>query len=332
MRLPCPILLSDIGGTNARFALARDHDSQPRRLDPLRTSDFASFEVAMTAALAGVGVVPKSVMICAAGPVENTGVRLTNANWAINGTELAREFKLDQGLIFNDFEALALSIPAFKPEWLKTIGPAGKATDGPQLIHGPGTGLGSAALIRVEGKWRAIASEGSHSDFAPIYEDELRIWPHIERRMGRITPETLISGPGLRRLHRARIAAGGEYPPDIHEAEIIAHALADPRSQAGASVKLFLRLVARYAGDVALNFLATGGVYLAGGLLPRMLALLDEAEFRAAFSNKAPYERLAGKIPTKLLIEPDAVFSGMAAIARRPADYAIDYEARAWVQ
>ncbi len=326
-----PVVLSDIGGTNARFSVLRARTSPIEPLSHLKTHEFPSFADALRSAVGNAGVAPKTVLVCAAGPVEGAHVRLTNAQWTIDGREVARDLGLEQGLMFNDFEALALSIPSFKPEWLKTIGGVREPAGQTRIISGPGTGLGTAGLINVEGRWRAIASEGSHSDFAPVSDDEWRLWPHVEKREGRITPETLISGVGLRRLHRARLAAEKRARPEIDEAEIIERALADPAGEEGRSVKLFWRLVARYEGDLALTFLATGGVFLAGGILPRIVSLLDEKDFRDTFENKAPYQALARRIPVQLLIEEDVVLHGMAEIARNPEAYAIDHATRAWV-
>ncbi len=330
MQWTFPALFCDIGGTNVRFALLKDASSPLILLASCATSDFGSFTAALHTVVASDQTRPKSIFVCAAGPVDSVSVRLTNANWTIDGRQVASDLSFDQGLMFNDFEALALSIPAFQTSWLKSIGSGQASLHGARAIHGPGTGLGAAALVNVLGRWRAIASEGSHSDFAAVDGEELRYWPFIERRMGRITPETLISGPGLRRLHRARFAANGLEHPDIDESEISDRAIANPTGAEAETVKCFWRLVGRYAGDVALNFLATGGVYLAGGILPKIVDLLDEQDFRKAFENKAPYDTLAARIPVQLLMEPGAVLHGMSNIARRPELYAIDYEARAW--
>jgi glucokinase len=164
-----------------------------------------------------------------------------------------------------------------------------------------------------------------------VTAEEQRIWHFVEPVHGRITPECLISGPGLRRLHRARVAADGQPRPEGDGVAIVRAALADPDSQEAQTVRMFWRLVARFAGDMALAFLATGGVTLAGGILPRILPLLDEDAFRAAFEDKAPYAELASRIPVCVLTQPDTVLTGMAAVAARPGRYLVDFEGRAWV-
>lgn len=331
MRMPFPALIGDIGGTNARFAWLEARESALRPLSACVTTDHPSFAEALRATISAAGVQPKAVILCAAGPVDGAKVSLTNGGWTIDGDELIAEASIENGIIFNDFEALALSIPSFRADDLRSIGAVGTGrTDGALLVHGPGTGLGTAALVQAGGKWLAIASEGSHSDFAPVRDDEHAIWPFIEPRLGRITPESLISGPGLRRLHRARLAARGRERPDIDAADIIQLAMQAPNGEEAESARMFWRLAARFAGDVTLAFLARGGVFLAGGMLPRMVDFLTDPGFREIFEHKAPYEALMREIPVHLVMNAGVVLAGMADVARAPDRYAIDYVARAW--
>jgi len=146
-----------------------------------------------------------------------------------------------------------------------------------------------------------------------------------------VTSESVISGAGLARVHRARMIARGLADPQVRPAAVTAAALADPKGEEAASLRLYWRIVARFAGDMAVTFVATGGLTLAGGVLPRVVKFLDEAAFRQAFEAKAPVDGLARRIPTRLIIRDDAVLVGMAAIASAPGRYAIDYASRAWV-
>jgi glucokinase len=328
VQIPYPVLVCDVGGTNVRFALVQEPGGVLQALPSARTADHPGLAEAASAALGAQKV--RSALVCAAGPCEGRRLRLTNAPWVIEGPQVAAALSLSQGLLFNDFEGLALSLPRVQPDGVRFIGEPQAGDAGPMLVTGPGTGLGTAALLRVEGKWRAIACEAAHSDFAPVTGEERAFWPFVEPSFGRITPETLISGPGLRRLHRARLAARGAPRPDLDAAGVTARALADPAGEEAASVRSFWSLAARFAGDMAVTFVATGGVTLAGGVLPRLLPLLDQAAFRASFENKAPYDWLARRIPVRLLIEQETVLRGLAAIAAHPEAYAIDYAERAW--
>jgi glucokinase len=196
---------------------------------------------------------------------------------------------------------------------------------------GLGTGLGVAALLDLEGRHFALATEAGHLDFGPIGAAENAIWPHLDARpLGRISAETVLSGHGLFRLHRARCAAAGEVTAIASEIELIDNARARPDSAEAATLRLCWSLAARFAGDLALAFLAHGGVTFSGGILPRIVAFCDPEAFRGAFENKAPYGELLRGIGTRLIVSEDAVLAGMAAIATAPRNYAIDYVHRAW--
>jgi glucokinase len=244
---------------------------------------------------------------------------------------MARQVGLSQGLLLNDFEAQALSLPTIPENWARLIGPARFPGFGPQVILGPGTGLGIGALVEAGGRYTPMASEACHIDFGPVGEDEEAVWPHLERVHGRVTTESVMSGRGLARLHAARQIASGRANAGLDSPSIVATALADHSSDEARTVEMFWRIIARFAGDMGVTFVAVGGVTLAGGVLPRILDLLDEAAFRRAFEAKAPVDALARRIPTRLVTQSDSVLLGMAAIAAAPQKYALDYAARLWV-
>jgi len=328
---PFPVLVCDTGGTNVRFALAKEPGARLGEIVHLRTDDYPGLPEAIEAAAPRLGPRPRSVIACGAGPVAGRTLKLTNAPWLMDGPETARRAGLGQGLLLNDFEAQALSLPAIREDWARRIGPLGFEAVGPQVILGPGTGLGVAALVEADGRFAAVSSEACHIDFGPVWPEEYAIWPHLERAHGRVTSESVISGAGLARVHRARMIARGLADPQVRPAAVTAAALADPKGEEAASLRLYWRIVARFAGDMAVTFVATGGLTLAGGVLPRVVKFLDEAAFRQAFEAKAPVDGLARRIPTRLIIRDDAVLVGMAAIASAPGRYAIDYASRAWV-
>jgi glucokinase len=234
-------------------------------------------------------------------------------------------------LLLNDFEAQALSLPTIPEGWERRIGPLNFGSEGPQVIVGPGTGLGVAALVEAEGRFTPVSSEACHIDFGPVYPEEFELWPHLERAHGRITSESVISGAGLARVHRARVMAKGASDPHVGPAAVTAAALANPNGEEAASLRLYWHIVARFAGDMAVTFVATGGLTLSGGVLPRVVNFLDESTFRRAFESKAPVDGLAKRIPTRLVTREDAVLVGMAAIASTPDRYGVDYASRAWV-
>jgi glucokinase len=330
MNFPFPVVLCDIGGTNARFALVPASGAPLEPGSHLKTGNFPGLEEALAAALPGLGRKPRSLIACAAGPVSGRTVKLTNADWRIDGAEVAAKTGLDQGLLLNDFEAQAFSLPVLQPAWVQPIG-AFTPKPGAQLIMGLGTGLGVAALLDIEGRHLAVASEAGHMGFGPLGAEETALWPHLDTgSLGRVCAETILSGPGLMRLHQARCTAAGEAAQESSEIALIERAHAQPGGEEAVTLRLGWALTARFAGDLALAFLAKGGVAFAGGILPRIVEFCDPEKFRAAFENKAPYGDLLHGIGTRLIISEDAVLSGMAAIANAPRNYAIDYATRAW--
>jgi glucokinase len=327
---PFPIFVCDTGGTNVRFALKAAPDTPLGAAVHLKTHDYPGLAEAIEAAAAKLGARPRSVIACGAGPVDGRTLKLTNAPWLMDGPKVAAAVGLDQGLLLNDFEAQALSLPTIPAQWARQIGPAGFPGVGPQVILGPGTGLGIGALVTAAGRYTPLASEACHTDFGPVDDEEAAIWPHLERVFGRVTTESVLAGPGLVRLHAARLAAQGKPVEARDAAAIDERAHKNRTGEEAATIALYWRIMARFAGDIGVTFVATGGVTLSGGVLPRFLDMLDEKAFRAAFEAKAPVDAMARRIPTRLVTHADAVLVGMAAIAAEPEKYAIDYPARCW--
>lgn len=330
MTFAFPVLVADIGGTNVRFALKEKPDAGLTDPVHVHTADHPGLAEAIEAVAPILAQRPRSVIACGAGPIVDGKLKLTNAAWHIDGREVASRLKLEAGLLLNDFEAQALSLPAIPDAWTRQIGPLAHGADGPRVILGPGTGLGVAALIEASGRYTPVSSELCHIGFGPATDEEAAIWPHLERAHGRITTESVTNGAGLARVYRARLLAKGQTPKHEDPAAVTAAALADPQGEEAEGVRLYWRIVGRLAGDVAIAFVARGGVTLAGGVLPRIVDLLDEATFRKAFEDKAPVDALARAIPTRLVVKTDSVLVGMAAIAAAPDRYAIDYPGRAW--
>jgi glucokinase len=332
---PFPVLLCDIGGTNVRYALASAPGARPEPVRKSLTADARAFPESVLTAMAQARLRPRSIMVCAAGPLVGRSLKLTNADWVIDGPAAARAIGVEQGLLLNDFEALAYALPSLGPQDARPIGTVAEPTDGLRLVLGPGTGLGLSALARVDGRYAALPSEAGHMGFGPCCPEEEAFWPRLERVHGRVTAEAVLSGPGLVRVHAARLAAQGAPAPGMTAAQITAAQITVAGLAAEGvereTLRRFWRLAARFAGDMAIAFLARGGVTLAGGVLPRLAPLLDEAEFRSAFEAKAPMDGLARAIPTRLVTAPDSVLAGMAGIAAQPERFAIDYARRLWV-
>lgn len=332
-RFPAPCALADIGGTNARFALVDDRGGAIGLVVKLPTADYPSFEAAFRAALDRLGrSACRSLLVAAAGPhVGPSTIQLTNATWRLDGPALAQGLDLDQGLLLNDFEALSLALPVLGGAELQILRPGPAGARGPRVAFGPGTGLGVGALLELDSRFAPVKSEGSHVEIGPATQDEFVLWPHLDRPSGRMGAEDLLSGRGLERLHRGLLCRDGTGGPARTAAEIIERALDRSEPACVEAAHLFLRLVGRVAGDMAITFCATGGVTLGGGILPRLATLIPASDLLPAFLAKAPVGHLVGQIGLSLVLEPDrAAFAGLAALAARPERYLIDYAGRCW--
>jgi glucokinase len=332
MNFPYPVMVCDIGGTNVRFAVAVERGAALGRIALGKTAAHASFEAAVAEVLRDVSPAPQSLIVCAAGPVAGRRLKLTNAAWTIDGAALADRFGFAQGLLLNDFEAQALSLPVLEAGDWTSIGPPLPSSGGTQLVLGSGTGLGVGALVEAGGRFLALPSEAGHMNFDPATREEEALWRRIETDpIGRVSAEHLLSGPGLVRLHRARLRAAGLEPREIEEGSAIStRARVQKASEEARSIALFFNLLARFAGDLALAFLAHGGVTFSGGIFPKLVEFVDPAAFRTAFEAKAPHQAMMRRIATRLIVDEASVLNGMAAVARKPENYAIGYHSRAW--
>ena len=217
--------------------------------------------------------------------------------------------------VVNDFEALAWALPGLTAADIRLIGRGPEPGHGVKVVLGPGTGLGVAALVPVAGAWRVIASEGGHVSFGPGPRTEQPVFDRLWDQYGPVSAEMVLSGAGLHRLYRA-VNSGAELPdPET----IVAMAKAgDPAACAAAG--LFVRLLGRFAGDIALTFKATGGVYIAGGVAAALSSTLDDDEFRAAFESHPPHQALLAAIPTCLITSPEPGLIGCATMAAQSND------------
>ena len=328
---PFPILIGDIGGTNARFALLVDAGSEPMQLPPIKTGDFATIEEAMRKSILDkTAVAPRSAILAVAGPIKGDEIPLTNAGWVIRPKDMLAGLGLEDVLVINDFEAQALAIAAPADEDLVQIGGGSVRPQASRVVLGPGTGLGVAGLVYAQHTWIPVPGEGGHVDIGPRTERDFRIWPFLDPIEGRMAGEQILCGRGIMNLYRAVCAADGLEPELKDQAEVTTSALSGADPAAVETVSLFATYLGRVAGDMALIFMARGGVFLAGGISQKILPALMKPEFRAAFEDKAPHSALMRTIPTFAVIHPMAALSGLAAFARAPRAFGVATEGRRW--
>jgi glucokinase len=303
-------LLADIGGSKSRFALA-NAAGRPERILVIENDTVADLEAAVARYLDETGARPRAATLAVAGPIDGEEVALTNRTWRFRRRDLAKRFGFSDLCVINDFEAIAYALPRLGAADTRPLGKPTARRDGVKLVLGPGTGLGVAALLPADGRWHVVASEGGHASFGPQAADEVELFEQLRNECGSVSAECVLSGPGLRRLARALDPNAGCHAPQT----IVASALArEPSAQA--ATRLFVRLLGRFAGSLALTFKAQGGVYITGGVAAGLGPLLDEPQFRAAFEAHPPYETLLRAIPTLLITCEEPGLIGCAALAQ----------------
>jgi len=327
--LPYPVLVADIGGTNARFGVLTDSHAELKEFDTAKTADFKGLEDAAEAmVLSRTAITPRSAVLAIAGPINGEEVPLTNCDWVIRPNALMQALRLDEVVLVNDFEAQSLALPSLKDTDLQLIGDVEMAENGTKVVVGPGTGLGAAGMVHTGALWVPVPGEGGHIDLGPVTDEEFDLWPHFEKEHGRISAEALLCGRGLVRLYNG-VASWRGKPAELSDpSAITSAALAGSDEIAEESLNIFCPLLGRVAGNLAIAFMAKGGVYLAGGISQKIAGFLAKSEFRAAFIAKAPHEALMNTMATAVIIHEKPALLGLAAFARTPQLFGVDLNGR----
>jgi glucokinase len=328
---PFPILIGDIGGTNARFSLLADAHAEPRHFPNIQTARFPTIDEAIQqSVLAETSQQPRSTILAVAGPINGDEIPLTNCPWVVRPKDLLANLGFEDVVVVNDFEAQALAVASLGDEHQVKIGRGEELEGHSKVVLGPGTGLGVAGLVHALHAWIPVPGEGGHVDLGPRSDRDLEIFPHIERIEGRVSAEQILCGRGLAGLYHAICTADGLEPKYADPAEVSTRGLSGEDAQAAEAVSLFATYLGRVAGDMACVFMARGGVYLAGGIPQKILPALQKPEFRIAFEDKAPHNALMSTIPTDVVTHPLAALAGLSTYARMPGRFGVATEGRRW--
>ncbi len=312
-------LLADVGGTNARFALCGG-PAGPQRLRVLPATEFGDFASAARAYLELEQLAPGAIAAAAialAAPVVGDEVRLTNVGWRFSIEATRRALGLGRLVVLNDFEALALSLPALVDADLEPLAAGRPGAEGTLALLGPGTGLGVAGLLPLPGGgWHPIAGEGGHRDLAAADERQWRVIEGLGRRFGHVSAERALSGPGLVAIERALRELDGAPAAGATAEELSARARAGDDSYALEACRLFSGWLGAVAGDLALTLGARGGVYLAGGALAGLGTAFDRGLFLERFLAKGRFRAYLEGVPVRRIARPDAALLGLSRALR----------------
>jgi glucokinase len=317
---PC-LLIGDIGGTNARFALAKTIEPGFSNELTLACADYETAEQGIADYLerSGCGR-PDVICLAAAGPVVDGSVSFTNNHWVIDSHALQEKFLSSGVQLLNDFESIAYSIPMLSEKDIATIGLVSTEQEGKREatfgVLGPGTGLGTGGLLVRESGIYPVVGEGSHAGFAPETRMQFEVLKQLRQRFDRVSSERLISGPGLENIYWALCKIRGEPTTNITAAEVFSRVLAKEDPIAVEATQMFYEALGQIAGNLALMLGAFDGIYLAGGIVKRYPDLLNSSSFRSGFENKGRHRSLMEKIPTLLILHPQPGLLGASYCAR----------------
>jgi glucokinase len=318
----CPRLLGDIGGTNARFAWQTDRAAAPVDVATYACAEHDSLLAAIRHYLSEHSkATPAACAIGIANPILGDQVQMTNHHWSFSIAELRQSLGLERLTVINDFTALALALPTLGPADLRRIGHGGVAAPGAALaVLGPGTGLGVAGLLHSgTGSFVPVTGEGGHVTLAAQSDYEAAVVGELTRRFGHASAERALSGPGLVNLYDAASTLAHHAPLPLGPADVIERARAGADPSCAAAVDLFCKFLGGVAGNLALTLGARGGVYIGGGLAPRLRSEIERSAFRERFAAKGRFRAYLEAIPTFVI---DAQISPALMGAARALDMA----------
>ena len=322
------VLCGDIGGTHSRLAVFSrgSRRPEPSHYQTYENQDEKCLEDILERYIKRNDVDVNAACLAVAGPVENGRIKTTNLPWEISESGLKERFGFDHVRLINDLGAMAFSVPWLKNDEQVVINPGGPVREGNVAVIAPGTGLGMALLVSSRGNYQAIASEGGHTDFAPSNENEWGLWKFLNKRFGHVSNERLVSGPGLVNIYQWLYRKAPSGTPDYTDsknkgtdpAETITRlALEQKDPVCVETLNRFVSIFGSVAGNQALMTLAGGGIYLGGGIPPKILAGLgrENGRFMQAFVSKGRFEPWMRNVPVRVIVHDNPALLGAAAAA-----------------
>ena len=323
------LLAGDVGGTKTLLGLFEPADRRPRSVATrsYATRAFDRFSDILDAFARDVGrpLRIEAAVAGVAGPVVDNRAHLTNIVWNMAADDIARHLGTPRTRLVNDLDAMARSAEVLAPDEIVVLQEGVMRDDGNAVVIAAGTGLGEAYLHRVNGRLRPVPSEGGHADFAPRTDREIELLRMLRSEYGRAEVEHVVSGPGLLHLHRfthgrTPCSAVQDLTPDAEPAAISQAAMAARCPACAEALSLFLEAYGAEAGNLALRGVATSGVYVGGGMAPKILPALQNGRFLEAFRAKGAMSELVARVPVKVILNPEAGLIGAAAYAQELLD------------
>ncbi|AXF76991.1 glucokinase [Erwinia tracheiphila] len=310
-------LVGDVGGTNARLALCDVEDGAISQAKTFSTSDYDNLEAVIRTYLDEQKQDINDGCIAIACPITGDWVEMTNHDWAFSTSKMKSALGFEHLEILNDFTAVSMAIPMLTSEDVMQFGGKEAIKDKPVAIYGAGTGLGVSHLIHVDQRWVSLPGEGGHVDFAANSDEEDQILEVLRAELGHVSVERILSGAGLVNLYRAIVKSDQRIPENLKPKDVSQRVLEDSCTDCRRALAMFCVIMGRFGGNLALNLGTFGGVYIAGGIVPRFLEFFKVSGFRAAFEDKGRFRDYVRDIPVYLITHDQPGLLGAGAYLRQ---------------
>ncbi|MGB9098825.1 glucokinase [Erwinia sp.] len=310
-------LVGDVGGTNARLALCEVENGALSQAKTFSTADYDSLEAVIRFYLDEQKQEITDGCIAIACPITEDWVEMTNHDWAFSTSKMKANLGFEHLEIINDFTAVSMAIPMLSAEDVMQFGGGKAVNDKPVAVYGAGTGLGVAHLVHVDKRWVSLPGEGGHVDFAANSEEEDLILEVLRAELGHVSAERVLSGAGLVNLYRAIVKSDDRVPENLKPKDVSQRALDDSCTDCRRALAMFCVIMGRFGGNLALNLGTFGGVYIAGGIVPRFLEFFKSSGFRAAFEDKGRFKDYVQTIPVFLITHDQPGLLGAGAHLRQ---------------
>jgi len=310
-------VVADIGGTNIRLAVLDIISGKMNNIEEYPCAKFTSLEKAFEQYFAKLSAPVSYLCIGIACPVEDDLVKMTNNNWEFSKNALKEKLSLAQLHVINDYTAISLAVPYVDEKYKVKIGAGEEVENGVKAIFGPGTGLGVSHLIKQGEKWVSLDGEGGHASFAPNTPQQADVFLLLQEQFGHVSAERLLSGQGLVNIYNALCSILGKEPKYSQPSEISIAALDNACDIAKDTLNVFCQVMGGFAGNLALNLQCSGGIYIAGGIVPRFVDFFKNSEFREFFEAKGRLETSLKTIPTYLITHDNPGLLGASVYLRQ---------------
>jgi len=310
-------VVADVGGTNIRLAVCDLETGELSKLREFACAEFVALDAALDQYFLTLQDEVKHLCVGIACPVEDDHVVMTNLSWEFSKKALKEKFKLESLYVINDYTAISLAVPFASQEEKIQIGGGEAQADGVTAVFGPGTGLGVSHIVKSTEKWISLDGEGGHVSFTPNTREQADILFLLQEQFGHVSAERILSGQGLVNLYQSLCTLSQQHAKFEQPKDVCKAALEGSCAIARRSLEIFCQVMGGFAGNLALNLACTGGVYIAGGIVPRFVDFFQSSEFRSFFEEKGRFKGYLSTIPTFLITHDNPGLLGATVYLRQ---------------